>query len=301
MTASSDIVLGSLIGDALALGPHWIYDQSVIRHKLGHLTTYQPPIATYHAGKTAGDLTHYGDQTLVLLRSIGESGGYDPARFASAWQAFWEDPATHSYRDGATKNTLASLRSGTAASTSDEIAGAARMGPLFLLEWADDDALIDAARTQTAFTHGDPTTVDAAEFFTRVVLAVRRGKDVRTALEKTMKSYDRQGLLGDWFDNAIESAASTESDTAELNRHGLTCHTEDAFPGICHLLLRHPLDPATALVENALSGGDSAARGMILGLVYGACVPVSTWPAKWLNELHARAEINELIGKLNSP
>ena len=115
-----------------------------------------------------------------------------------------------------------------------------------------------------------------------------------------MKSVDRLGLLGDSFDNAIESAASTESDTAELNRHGLTCHTEDAFPGICHLLLRHPLDPATALVENALSGGDSAARGMILGLVYGACVPVSTWPAKWLNELHARAEVNELIGKLNS-
>lgn len=299
MTAPSDIVLGSLIGDALALGPHWIYDQSVIRHKLGHLTTYHPPITTYHAGKTAGDLTHYGDQTLVLLRSIAETGGFDLVRFANAWLAFWEDPAILAYRDGATKATLAHLRSGAAASTSDEIGGAVRIGPLFLLNWKNDDALIAAARAQTAFTHGDVSSVEAAEFFTRVVLAVCRGRDIRSALEKTMKLDDREGLLGDWFDNAIESAASTESDAAELNRHGLTCHTEDAFPGICHLLLRHPHDPATALIENALAGGDSAARGMMLGLVYGAGTPVSTWPAAWLDELHARTEVNELAGKIS--
>lgn len=298
MTAASDIVLGSLIGDALALGPHWIYDQSVIRHKLGHLTTYQPPITTYHGGKTAGDLTHYGDQTLVLLHSLAETGGFDLVRFANAWLAFWENPATHAYRDGATKTTLAHLRSGAPASTSDEIAGATRIGPLFLLKWENDDALVSAARAQAAFTHGDLSVIETAEFFTRVVLAVRRGKDIRAALEKTMKLDDRLGLLGNWFDNALESAASTESDAAELNRHGLSCHTEDAFPGICHLLLRHPRDPATALIENALAGGDSAARGMILGLIYGACVPVSTWPAEWLTGLRARIEVDALIGKL---
>ncbi len=300
MTAPSDIILGSLIGDALALGPHWIYDQSTIRHKLGRMTTYQSPITTYHTGKTAGDLTHYGDQTLVLLRSIAGTGGFDPGHFAQAWLAFWENPATHSYRDGATKATLAHLRSGAAASTSDEIAGAARIAPLFLLKWENDDALVSAARAQTAFTHGGRSTVEAAEFFTRVALAVRRGNDIPAALMNTMKLYDRQGLLGDWFDNAIESAASAESDAAVLHRHGLSCHTEDAFPGICHLLLRHPLDPGTALVANACAGGDSAARGTILGLIYGACIPVSTWPAEWLAGLHSREEVMELAGRLGS-
>jgi len=300
MTANSDIVLGSFIGDALALGPHWVYSQSVIREKLGHLTTYQPPITAYHPGKSAGDLTHYGDQTLVLLRSIAEAGTFDLPRFTAAWQAFWENPATLAYRDGATKATLAYLHTGIqAASPSQDISAAARIAPLFLLKWENDAALIAAARAQAALTHGDPAVAEAAEFFARVILAVRHGTSLRSALQQTMAHQKWQALLDDWLDNAIESAASTESDATEMNRHGLTCHTEDAFPAVCHLLLRHPQDPATALVENALAGGDSAARGMILGMVYGAVFPVASWPAPWLSDLRARQEIDELIQKLH--
>lgn len=299
MANSPDILLGSFIGDALALGPHWIYDQHAIREKLGRVTTYQPPLAIYHAGKRTGDFTHYGDQTLVLLRSIAETGGYDPASFASAWQAFWENPATISYRDSATKATLAHLRSRSSpASASDDIAGAARIAPLFLLDWENDDALLAAVRSQTAFTHGDPAVIEAAEFFTTVNLAVQRGRTINAALQQTLESGIWQSLPDEWLENALESAVSNEADAAALHRHGLSCRTDDAFPAICHLLLRHPEDPATALIENAGAGGDSAARGMILGLVYGAAFPVSTWPAEWLAGLNAREEIETLMRKL---
>lgn len=299
MANPSDILLGSLIGDALALGPHWIYNQREIHEKLGRVITYQPPLAIYHAGKVAGDFTHYGDQTLVLLRTIAETGGFDQAKFASAWKAFWENPVTISYRDGATKATLAHLRSTACpASTSDDIAGAARIGPLFLLDWESDDALLDAVRSQTAFTHGDPAVIDAAEFFTSVTLAVQRGKTIKAALLKTQDSGIWQALPDEWLENALESAAFDETDAAALHRHGLSCRTDDAFPGICHLLLRHPEDPATALIENANAGGDSAARGMILGLVYGARFPVSTWPADWFADLRAREEIDVLIRRI---
>jgi ADP-ribosylglycohydrolase len=292
------MIFGSLIGDALALGPHWIYDQGIIRQKLGHSKVYHAPIAAYHVGKTAGDLTHYGDQALVLLRSISEVGSFDLKRFSICWQSFWDDPATKSYRDSATKATLAHLRAGASASESDEIAGVTRIAPLFLLKWESDEALISAARKQTAFTHGNATTVEVAEFFTRVALGLQRGDEMSAALEKSMKHQGRESLLRTWFDNSVESAASREIDAAELHRHGLSCHTEDAFPGICHLLQRYPRDPAKALIENVRAGGDSVARGMILGLVYGACVPISTWPAEWLTDLHVRAEVDTLIGKL---
>lgn len=79
---NDNILLVSFIGDALALGPHWVYDQEEIRAKLGRVTSYHAPIAKYHPGKSAGDFSHYGDQTLVLLQSVVEAGGFDPGRFA---------------------------------------------------------------------------------------------------------------------------------------------------------------------------------------------------------------------------
>ncbi len=298
MNPSSSIVLGSFIGDSLALGPHWIYDPREIHEKLGRVTSYQPPLAIYHTGKTAGDFTHYGDQTLVLLRLIAETGGFDLTRFSSAWRAFWEDPATRSYRDGATKATLAHLQSGSPASTSEDIAGAARIAPLFLLKWESEDALLEAAAAQTAFTHGDPAVIEAARFFARVTQSLLHGKSMSAALENAQQLANEEALPAEWLDNALESAASKETDAAALHRHGLSCHTADAFPGICHLLLRHPEDAATALVENANAGGDSAARGMILGLIYGAKFPVTQWPAEWREDLHALPEITQLIQKI---
>ncbi len=73
----------------------------------------------------------------------------------------------------------------------------------------------------------------------------------------------------------------------------------DAFPGICHLLLRHADDPATALIENATAGGDNAARGLILGMVLGAKFPTAALPKDWLTGLRARDEFERLIQQLS--
>ena len=64
-----------------------------------------------------------------------------------------------------------------AGSDSHDIAGAARIGPLFLLKWREEDGLIEAIRRQTAFTHPRDEVVASAEFFSRVVLAARAGAD----------------------------------------------------------------------------------------------------------------------------
>ncbi|MEO8613751.1 MAG: ADP-ribosylglycohydrolase family protein [Luteolibacter sp.] len=302
MATSSDILFTSLIGDALALGPHWIYHQKELRQRFGHIMGYFPPATAYHAGRKAGDFTHYGDQTLLLLRSIEERGRFDLPHFAGVWRAFWENPETVSYRDGATKTTLAHLQSGmpleSAASASADLAGAARIAPLFLLKWENDACLFSAARALTAFTHSDPAVIEAAEFFARLALDVRRGASIPQALEKTAKLPHLKAIPIEWIAAARLSNESPCSDAEALNDHGLTCHIPDAFTGVCHLLLRHPDAPAIALTENINAGGDSAARGMILGLVYGAAFPVSALPAAWLRELNAREEISALIGKL---
>ncbi len=292
MSDPSDIVLSSFIGDALALGPHWIYDQGEIAAKFGRVTRYHAPATSYHPGKSAGDFTHYGGQTLVLLRSVAGLGKFDLEDFSSQWRAFWDEPENQTYRDGATRQTLANPTGG---SDSHDIGGAARIGPLFLLKWADDEALVYAARRETAFTHPLDVVLESAEFFCRVMLAVRAGSAIPDALESVMAGREWKSLENRWLDAARKSAASAESDSAAMESHGLSCSTGAAFPAICHLLFRHPDDPAAALIENATAGGDSAARGMILGLVYGAGFPVSDLPAEWLTDLGARAEILSLL------
>ena len=295
-----NIVLTSLIADALSLGSHWIYSQREISGKFGSITGYSDPATSYHPGKHAGDFTHYGDQTMVLLRSLALHGTFDLASFANEWRTFWENPETHSYRDGATKATLANLRNGLppalAASPSNDIAGAARIAPLFLLEWKSDDDLIAAARAQTSFTHGDPEVVEAAEFFARVTLAVRGGVPLPEAIRAAVSNPIQEK----WLDAALASSASATTDTTATKAHGLTCHIPDAFPAVCHLLLRHPDDPVAALTVNAEAGGDNAARGMILGMIHGAKPDAMPLPEHWLTGLRASGEIQQLIETIHS-
>lgn len=305
MPNAQNIILASFIGDALALGPHWIYDPAEISAKLGKVTCYHPPLASYHPGKIAGDFTHYGDQMLVLLQSIADTGHFDPLHYINTWRKFWESPTNTSYRDGATRNTLAALQAGaspsTAASNSHDIAGAAKIAPLFLADWENNDDLIAAARTLTALTHSDPSVIEAAEFFTRLTLAVGDGNEIPSAIPAIMALGHWRALPHEWLAAATLSSQSTQSDAAALKSHGLACDTASAFPAICHLLLKYPADPVTALSENASAGGDSAARGLLLGLIYGAQFPLSIWPPSWLDEMTHHPQIRRLIEKVKHP
>jgi ADP-ribosylglycohydrolase len=294
--SNSAMVTGAFLGDAISLGPHWVYDQEEISRRIVDAERYQDPISPYHPGKKAGDFTHYGDQVLVLLRYVAEAGKFDLTGYAAAWRAYWENPATISYRDGSTKGTLANLEAGVpperAGAHSHDLSGAGRFAPLFLLSWNDDAELLAAVRNLTAFTHNHPDVIAAAEFFATVALAVKRGEAIPAAIRRVGRELD--GNLKDWLAAAEEHLHAVEGNAAVLATHGLSCDIDGGFAGVCHLLLRYPDDPTIALVENAMAGGDSAARALILGTIYGAADLIGTVPEHWLADVNARAEIGRL-------
>lgn len=76
-------VMGALIGDALAVGPHWYYDLDEMRRDYGDwITGYTDPQPhRYHAGLKAGQLSQAGILIAMLLRSVVEKDGYDEADF----------------------------------------------------------------------------------------------------------------------------------------------------------------------------------------------------------------------------
>ncbi|MGB6223401.1 ADP-ribosylglycohydrolase family protein [Haloferula sp.] len=285
-----DLILPSFFADALALGPHWIYDAEEIRSLYpSGLSNYDKPHSSYHQGKSAGDFTHYGDQALVLLRSVTTRGWS-----IDSWRADWKEWAekTNAYMDGACRRTLENLRAGlNEPSDSSDLAGAARLSPLFAT--LDGRELIEAARAQTALTHGDPQVIDTAEFIARATISIRGGASLDESFDEAA-SHPYDGLPAiTWLAEAREAS---EGDLARnAARIGLACNVRQAFPLALAVALKHEADPVAALAANALLGGDSAARGMPLGLLLGARHGLQAFPEVWTSGLSGGAEIISLL------
>ena len=293
------MVLASFVADSLALGVHWIYDTEQIEKEFGRVDTLLTPGSdSYHPTKERGEFTHYGDQTLVLLESLAAKRGFDLDDFATRWRRLFE--RYDGYYDQATKATLQnfSLEKGPvdAGSPSNDLSGASRVAPLVFCYQDDLDTLVEAARDQTRMTHNNPDVIDGAEFFARVSWLVLRGTPPIPAIEEVSNERFDKSSLWHWVRDGIESK-DVESVSA-IARFGQSCHVDDAFAGVVHLIAKYENNLEEALVQGVMAGGDSAGRGMVVGMVLGAHLGEQGLPGHWVSGLQRRREIVDLLDKL---
>ena len=293
------MVMGSFVADSLALGVHWIYDTQRIVKTYGRVDALlKPQRDSYHPTKELGDLTHYGDLTLVLLESLAEKKGFDLDDFSDRWRALFD--TYRGYVDQATRVTLSHYASGETAghagSGSDELAGAARVAPLVYRYRLDLARLIDVSRVQTRMTHNHPLTIDSAEFFSTVAWLVLNGMPPIITLQTVAQDQYRNSPIFEWVQAGIESR-HTESVPA-IGAFGQSCHAEQAFPGVIHLISKYENDLKEALIQSVMAGGDSAARGMLVGMVLGAYLGPDSIPDQWLLKLRKREQISELLERM---
>ncbi len=290
--AVRDLILPAFFGDALALGPHWIYDaDEIARLYPNGVSSYDVPRSNYHPGKQAGDFTHYGDQTLVLLESITKRGKFDPAGWKEDWTAFWNG-SPNSYRDGATRRTLENFSAGLEIpSDSHDLGGASRIAALFALDFEDDEAALLAAADQTQLTHGDPLVTGAAEFFMIATRRVQEGLYFPEAFQEAAELSSAPPDLALAFE-------ASDWETDRLKELGLGCAVVGAALITIALALKFERSPTEALMENARLGGDSAARGILLGLLLGARHGISVFPADWVSGLRAEGRIKALLAQM---
>ena len=291
----------ALVADSLALAPHWIYDPAEIRARFGLISDLQAPAPdSYHPGKGRGAQTHYGDQMLVLMESLETCGGnFVMEDFARRWRQSWSDSTA--YRDHATKETLSHLEAGEgltqAGSDSTELGGPGRIAPLLLaLRDEETPTLVAAVRAQTALTHASPVALDTAEFLARVVFLLLRGVSIPSALRTTATASYRVLPAADYL-QAAEAVAHL-STTEAVVALGQSCPLEKALPATFAILLRHGDALETALVENAMAGGDSAARGIVLGTILGAAHGRRAIPTRWSEALQARDRIAQFLAAM---
>ncbi|MGC6457451.1 MAG: ADP-ribosylglycohydrolase family protein [Akkermansiaceae bacterium] len=264
----SNYFKAALAADALSLGPHWVYDQGKLaRLYPDGITEFTDPASSYHPNRKAGQLTHFGDQ-MVLLKESLEPGGYDESRWRENWLVGMAN--YEGYLDGATKETQAN--NGLSPSGSNDLSGASRLAPILDLE-ITPEAKIAAARSQTTLTHGDPGVEESAEFFVRSTLAVEAGATFTEAFEKaaTEGSYSSLNPA-----DVLKCVAMAGNDYLKVgSNYGLTCHLPEAFPLTLYLTLRKEATFQSAITENGLAGGDTSARAMLLALLFEAREPGS--------------------------
>jgi ADP-ribosylglycohydrolase len=276
------MVMGSFVADSLALGAHWIYDTAVIDNTIGKVDGLLPPPADgFHPTKKRGEFTHYGDQTMVLLACLAEKG-FEISRFAQDWRSFFSD-YTDNFRQGAQRT----------GSSSTDLGGAVRIAPLVYALQNDPDAMVAAVREQTAMTHGTDPVIRAAEFLARVTHRVLSGQRPQEAVESQYKQGFNRGDFGQWIEDGLASTGLRTRETVKA--FGQHCAVSAALPAVVHLVCTYEADLESALVENVMAGGDSAARGMAAGMILGAAAGFEAIPERWIADLVAKERIGNLL------
>lgn len=110
-------ILGAFVADAATLGFHWVYSQRRIVELAPDAPEFhEPNEADYeggvgyfaHAVKRSGDLSQYGEQMLVMLRSLAATGGcYEKAHYTEEFRRhFGYGGEFVGYIDSPTRQTL---------------------------------------------------------------------------------------------------------------------------------------------------------------------------------------------------
>ena len=119
-TRARNSIIGALTADAATMGFHWLYSQRRIKEIAPEKPEFHSPLAAdydgnvgyfAHAHKTAGEFSQYGEQALVMLKSIaGNSGRYDKNHYEEEFRShFGYGGVFHGYIDRPTRETLDNL------------------------------------------------------------------------------------------------------------------------------------------------------------------------------------------------
>ena len=287
-TKIEQAILGAFVADAYLLGSHWIYDAKQLEELSIDWESLNAPQAMWHKGKVAGDFTHYGDHCLWLLKSLQGKEAFSAQSYAQFWQEKMKD--YEGYIDGSSRETLEHLQAGKPADcgpVNHDLSICGRIAPLLQVSKNRED-FVSQAVMFAKITHNDATVLEAVHFFASLLWDVIEGKSLALSIKEEAVNYSTQ--IQQWIDDGI---ASKSADSVEVIREfGPACGVDGGFAGTIHLLSKYS-DFKSAMQANAKAGGDSSARGMIVGMILGALQENNDFP--WIEGINNMSEIRSLI------
>ena len=287
---------GAFYGDAYSLGGHWVYDTQVLEEAKLDLNGCNNPLSSYHPTKQKGDFTHYGDQMFWLLQSLVDEGVFSLVDFGDTWHKNMQE--YDGYLDGASKHTMEKLAQDrnyfACGSSSSDLSAVSRIFPLILKYHNTPDEMQEAIKLHTILTHMNKDLLQAAYFFSELASLLLNDTEITKAIDASYKYY------GDNILSWTETAKSMlELDAKEaIEKLGASCGVNGAFSSTIYILLKYKDNFADALKENMLAGGESSARGMIIGALLGIVHAKEVINSGCIKQINKDQEIEKLIKKL---
>lgn len=297
-------IWGQFVGDAAALGTHWIYDLDEMAAKFpkGIHGFETPQKGHYHEGKVSGDQTHYGDAALMLLESLAACRAeFREKDFAIRLTGFFGNPLCKSYIDHATRETMQRLEDDSEnfqnGSDDDQLATVSRLAPVVVAYHARPSAeRLDAVRRLTLVTQNNNIAIGCAAAHAVLLDALISGIHFPQAFEATRKSAEVSCDGSDYFEFA-HMLRNLDVTTA-TGRFGQSCPLAQGLPSALHATLLHHDDFPTAILATIRAGGDSAGRASMIGAWLGALHGMEGIPPEWLGKLRATERIQKALDQL---
>lgn len=271
-----ELILTSLVTDAYSLGAHWVYDEKQLANNELNWNELNNPLSIWHKGKSAGEFTHYGDQTFWLYEFVKDKKTFDEKEYLKFWQE--KIKSYNGYIDGATRETLANIKDNLvpSGSSSSDLSIVGRITPLLLVSNTKEEFLLNVEKF-VKLTHNSEKSVSAAIFFAKLLVDCLNGKDILEAI-KDLKEQSNTAIQA-YIEKGL---ASKDEDTFEsIRAFGPACDVAEGFSGIIHLLSKYS-NLKDMLMCNARAGGDSSARGMIAAVIFMSNQPIKEIPQSWL-------------------
>lgn len=294
---------GQFIGDAAALGTHWVYDLNVLAERYPEgIAGFEPPRAGhYHEGKVSGDLTHYGDMALLLLESLAGCGEFREQDFGMRLEGHFNSPLCKSYKDKATRGTLEHLLAKPGdyqnGADDDQMGTVTRVAPLLVAyHQRPPEDLFEAARRLTLVTQNHPTAQACVRAHLVLLRELIAGKPFREAFEATRKSAEVSCDGSDYFEFAH---MLREMDVVNATgRFGQSCPLPQSFPSALHAAWVHHDDFALAVLNTICAGGDNAGRAGMVGAWMGAVHGMEGIPEVWFEKLRCQEAVQKALNQI---
>ncbi len=306
------MVWGQFIGDAFCMGTHWIYNLEDLNTFYPQLKGFETPRpGHYHAGKSAGDFTHYGEAALLLLESIADRGALDIRDYGRRFTAHFGSKTYANYLDSATRGTLENVPLDAkgepdadfdfqAGADDDQLATATSLAPVVARYHAAPDLAAQVAKV-TRVRQNHLRSIAYMQVHAQILLELLAGTDLHSAVHRVQENAAKDPKFGEEFtfrfrDVFERKHLDTTEATAQL---GQSCPLKSSFPSALVAVVQTPEDFEGTLRRILAAGGDNAGRAAMAGAWLGAHLGMEAIPPSLREPLLHKDRIEAALASLN--